>query len=138
MKKIILIAAFLISLVSVNAQTFVMTPSSTTITYGVTGYLYSGAIAQTYNNIAFQAVISKATTYTVNVIAGSAYIQGSNDGTNYKRIGTTGSYTLTLTDQTTNTYIWSLPTNPYKYYRIETVGSGTMVATQTGLFLPRR
>ena len=85
----------------------------------------------TFNSIAIQAVITKIS----GTVAGTAILKGSLDGINYEAIG---ADTLTLTNQITNTHIWTENGDKYLYYMIKVTGSGTMGASFKGWFLGRQ
>lgn len=97
-----------------------------TVTNAGSNYNYLTTTA-TQTNISVQPVITKIS----GTVAGTYYLQGSLDGTNYKSI--VGD-SATATNVTTNTVIWVLDNRNYKYYRIGYTGSGTMVATMRGYF----
>lgn len=125
MKKLFLLLAFsLLSLVS-NAQSAVtsMTGNGAAITNtGTASVTITPQIY--YEQIAFQAVITKVS----GTVGGYAYVQASNDNTNFVTI----SDSLALTNITTNTKVFVLTNNPYMYYRIYAEGTGTMAATLSG------
>lgn len=80
-----------------------------------------------YEQVSFQAKVTKLS----GTVAGYAYLQASNDGTNYSTI----SDSLTLTNVTTNTKIFVVSGNQYYYYRLKFEGSGTMSALIYGYCL---
>ncbi len=82
-------------------------------------------VTKTWTQISIQAVVTKIS----GTVAGTVFLQGSLDGTNYLNIGID---TLTNTDVTTNTKIWVIEGSPYSYYRLLLTGSGTMSATIKG------
>ncbi len=112
-----------------------------TVTNTATNYVTIASTAPT-RVVSVQAVLHKIS----GTIAGSCFLQGSNDGTNYVPITTgytgcdgtnTKSATLdtvTATNVTTNTFTWKLSVKQYKYYRIGWTGSGTMVGTLSGVY----
>lgn len=140
MKKLIAflaVAIFLIGCapeaVKAQATVYPLTSPNVSITAGATSYLSVLPLTQTYNTVAIQANVTKLSG-TPN---GFAYLQGSNDGTNYKTIS--AASTFTLTDVATQNFIWVLETNPYYYYRIASVGSATVqCSSQAGWFMPKR
>jgi hypothetical protein len=75
-------------------------------------------------------------------VAGTATLFGSIDGINFVQVPTTlileGVNAYTNTNVTTNTIQWTLNKNPYLYYRVAVVGSGTMVLTATAYVLAQR
>lgn len=100
----------------------------------------------------FELIVHKDSTGTVN--ACKAYLEGSNDGSNFTRLNDT----LTCTNITTNSHIWVLPSpnkavgsgattsaykdNPYEsmpflYYHILFVGVATGKVDLNAFFVPR-
>lgn len=71
-------------------------------------------------NISLQAVVTKST----GTVAGYVSLAVSVDGTNY----VTQNDSLALTDVATQSHIWELTNNNYKYYKLIFQGSGTMNA----------
>lgn len=133
MKKFILIAILGLFCLTSNAQVTNMTSrySNTTDTVSNTDtkYMYV-TVTASHENVSIQPVITKVS----GTVAGTYFIQGSLDGTNYvSNIVSTDS--VTATNVTTNTYIWALTSKAYKYYRIGYTGSGTMSTTLKGYFL---
>jgi len=123
MKKIIFISMFLLAFTLGKAQNVITTMTgsgdtlvNTTADGVVTNVLFN------HKSVSVQAVVTKIGTYT---IAGTALLQGSIDGVNYKDISTD---TLTLANQTTNTKIWIVDDSPYYYFKVLFTGSGTMQA----------
>lgn len=83
-----------------------------------------------YDGVAIQPVITKVS----GTVAGTAVLYESLDGTNYKSTGDT----LTLANATTNTVLWKkVPPAPV-FYKITTVGSGTMSAIVRIYYVPRK
>jgi hypothetical protein len=80
-----------------------------------------------YTVATFQAVVTKIS----GTVAGTVVLQASLDGINYVSVG---ADTLTNTNQTTNTHIWTVEPSKYLYYRLKATGSGTMSATIKGWF----
>jgi hypothetical protein len=74
-------------------------------------------------SVTIQFVVTKAT----GTIAGKATVQGSLNGTNYVNLDS-----MTLTDVATNSQVTEFANNPYRYYRVLVVGSGTMTGTLSG------
>lgn len=83
-----------------------------------------------FTNVAVQLVATKIS----GTVAGTAKLYGSLNGTDYVVISTD---TLALANQTKNTFIWNVAPSKYQYYRISTVGVGTMSATVNGYVLGR-
>ena len=139
MKKLFSIAVVLlltcVFVPKVNAQSDVYTMKSQynvaldTVTNTGTKYMYV-TTTNAHENVSIQAVVTK----TSGTAAGYMYIQGSLDGVNYVgNIATTDS--AAVSNVTTNTYIFTMSTKAYKYYRLAYTGSGTMVCTLKGYFL---
>ncbi len=72
-----------------------------------------------YNAIGIQPVITKVS----GTVAGKAYLLWSLDKVNYIKTDS-----ITLTNVTTNTAIWTKQTTPAGYYKVQVVGTGTMSA----------
>jgi len=124
-----------------NAQTVVATTmksvynaASDTVTNTETAYL-QGSIIGYKHNASFQVVITKIS----GTVAGTLTLQGSIDGTNFKAMtvaeASTAINTATATDVASQTFLWRLNSNPYKYYRISWTGSGTMAAKFTAILI---
>lgn len=99
---------------------------------------------QWYKTISIQAVVTKLS----GTAAGTVTLQGSNDGTNYNTVSTSyllgtftapyttgGVATMSVSNITTNTKIFTLIGSPYEYYRLSYTGSGTMSCTLKGYVL---
>lgn len=121
MKKLFLLLAFsLLSLVS-NAQSAVTTMTGSGDTITNTGTDFVTITPQIYyEQVSFQAVVTKIS----GTVGGYAYVQASNDNTNFVTV----SDSLALTNVTTNTKVFVFANNPYMYYRIYFEGTGTMAA----------
>lgn len=123
MKKILLalsiIAATSSFSQSINSVVTMTGSGDTLVNTTADNVLYP--ITAGYENISIEAVVTKIS----GTVAGTAILQGSIDGVNYKDLNTD---TLTLTNVTTNKYIWAITFSPYKYYKINYVGVGTMSA----------
>ena len=126
MKKLLFltIALFLLAFAGHSQVVSTMSRSLDTIsnTTAQNAYLQ---VASNPQKVAVQIVVTKRT----GTIAGKAELQGTLDGTNYKRIATD---TLFLTNQTTNHYIWVVTNPVYISYRVLITGSGTMSASFLG------
>jgi len=132
MKKFILIAVLGLFSFAASAQVTQMTSrySNTTDTVANTDtkYMYI-TVTASHENVSIQPVITKVS----GTVAGTYFVQGSLDGTNYvSDIVTTDS--VTATNVTTNTKIWVLDSKAYKYYRVGYTGIGTMNATLKAYF----
>ena len=128
MKKILIIAAFALTSVIASAQSTVVSPMLSpyslaldTVTNAGTNYVTVNTTSA-WTDVTIQPVITKVS----GTVAGTYYLQGSIDGTNFKSI--VGD-SVTATNVTTNTKLWVLSTRSYKYYRVAYTGTGTMVAT---------
>lgn len=127
MKITTLLLAMLIG-ISASAQK-AMTASGT-LTNATTGYVTS-IVPGGYGNLSIQLIVTK----TSGTVAGAAYLQASNDGTNYNDIAPTD--TLALTDAAVNSKLWNVGTTPYLYYRAKIVTTGTQVSVGTGYYVFR-
>jgi hypothetical protein len=118
MKKVFLLAAMSLGL-SLSAQNTVisMVHNGDTVTGSVSKQVDYTA-KQLYKSISLQSVVTKVS----GTPAGYSYVMGSLDGTNYNII----SDSLAHANQTTNTKIFVVDNSPYLYYRIKSVGTGTM------------
>jgi len=139
MKRIITLFFALALGVSVFAQDVTMrnasASSTETITNGGTGIL-TGTVRGHKNTVTVQVTITK----TSGTVAGTLTLQGSLDNVSYKAAllpngVSTAVNTYTATDVASQTFIWQLDKNAYNYWRISYTGSGTMVATMTGVLL---
>ena len=116
MKKIFLFI-FILSFGITNAQTFkTFTSNGDTVTNTGTKTL-TLPVLPFYDAASFQVVNTKIS----GTVAGNTLFQASNDGTNYVTLDT-----LTNTDQTTNTKIFTDVPSRYRFYRLSSTGSGTM------------
>jgi hypothetical protein len=129
MKKYSLIFMLCLMFSATFAQNAVttMTGSADTLTDTEVDYV---TITPTiyYEQVSFQAKVTKIS----GTVAGYAYLQASNDNTNFSTI----SDSLTLTNVTTNTKIFVVSGNQFMYYRLKFEGSGTMAAKIYGYCLP--
>jgi hypothetical protein len=101
-----------------------------------------------YNTVSIQAVATKIS----GTAAGTITLQGSLDGTNFVTVPTNylfdvtgqepykvdGTATLTVTNVTTSTKIFTVIGSPFQYYRLGYTGSGTMVVRLRGYMLPNK
>lgn len=116
-----MIAVLAFTAVETKAQSAVLVSSTDTLNDAETAYISLPTLTGGYYSIGIQAVVTKVS----GTVGGTAIIQGSLDGTNYVTIG---SDTLTLANQATNTFIWSLTPSTYQYHRVKFVSSGTQVS----------
>ncbi len=128
MKHLITLIALAFVFTSATAQK-AMTASGT-LTDATTGYVTS-IIPGGYGNLSIQLIVTK----TSGTVAGAAYLQASNDGTNYNDIAPTD--TLALANVAVNSKLWNVGTTPYLYYRAKIVTTGTQVSTGTGYYVFR-
>lgn len=130
MKKVLsfILVALCIGVNNAEAQTS-FSPATGTVTD-------SGSDTLDVSIPGYQAVvgIQFVATKGSGTVAGTARLYGSIDGTNYVATGDT----LTLTNVTTNSVIWSKTTPVYTKYRIIATGSGTMVATISAKAIARK
>lgn len=120
MKKLILLFALsLIFTLQNSAQNTVitMTGSGDTVKDAGTDYVQL-QVKKWYKSVSIQAIATKVG----GTVAGTALLQGSNDGLNFLDMNTD---TLQLTDITTNTKVWVVNGSPYSWYRITYLGVGT-------------
>ena len=135
MKKYILIFALLVSVVLSSTAQFtvgVKMPQTTsdsikTGALTVTKYL---TLQGGYESVSIATVVTKVS----GTVAGTVYIAGTVDGTNY----TAALDSLTLSNVTTNHKIFMVTGNPYWKYKIWGVGSGTMNGVLTVWYLARK
>lgn len=122
MKKILFVLTliFTFAMMNVKAQTLSSFTGTDTVVNTATVNLTLG-VRGAYDYCAFQVVNTKVS----GTPAGTTVLQYSVDGINYVTSTTVGD-TLTNTNQTTNTKIWTLTDPKYPYYRLKTTGSGTM------------
>ena len=124
---IMLLLAFSFSAI---AQKSVLTMTGSDTIVNTASVSVSQTYSSEYGNVAFQAIVVKVS----GTVAGTVILQGSLDGSNYISIGID---TLALTDVATQSHLWSVDANPYKYYRLIGTGSGTMAAIISGKALGR-
>lgn len=109
-----------------------MTAASGTVTNSGTGTITRAMESVAYTKVSVQAIFTK----TSGTLAGTATLQGSLDGTNYATVATgqtvAGAATYTVTDVATQSVIFTINGNPFKYYRVSWTGTGTMVGVISG------
>ncbi len=113
-----------------KAQIVTMTGSGDTVVNTETEYLLYKAQTNYLVSIQLQVTELSGTT------AGTATIQASIDGVSYVAIP--GQTVDTLTDVTSQGYLWSFSPSPYIYYRIAITGSGTMAARVYGYMVSKK
>lgn len=137
MKKAVLLIALLTTTLLGVGQNMTTTLSSSvtidTVTNTGTADLYMTATAP-IGVLGFQLVVTKIS----GTVAGTAFLQASNDGTNFVEVNSSDS--LALTNVATQSYLWTVgrEAQAYQYYRILVTGSGTMAASITGYFKKRQ
>jgi hypothetical protein len=99
-----------------------------TASNATTIYLTKAAIED--GIVAIQAKVTKIS----GTVAGTVWLQGSIDGTNFETISTD---TLALANQTTNFKIWTISKTNYSSYRIKVTTSGTQASVATLSWLRR-
>lgn len=116
MKYLILILSFFI-FSGVNAQKILrpLPLLDTVANAGNSEHVIS--VSGSYNNGVFQVVGTKIS----GTIAGKTYLMGSVDNTNFVKLDS-----VTNTNVTTNTKIFTQTRPMYPYYKIRSEGSGTM------------
>lgn len=102
---------------------------STTNTNAETQYLTTGRIPAQSGDFSLQVVVTKGS----GTVAGTVTPQYSLDGTNFVAIP--GLTALTLTDQATNTQIWTVTDKKALYYRLAVATTGTVTTTSVGHYL---
>lgn len=128
MKHILFLAIVLsLSIGMVNAQSYstlykTFTDNGDTVTNTGTVNLLASAINY-YDSGSFQVVNTKIS----GTVAGKTYFQASNDGTNFVKLDS-----LTNTNQTTNTKIFTDVPPRYRFYQLSSTGSGTMAMKTSG------
>jgi hypothetical protein len=129
MKHLIALIAICIAFTGVAQAQTAMTASGT-LTDATTGYVTS-KVPGGYGNLSIQLIVTK----TSGTVAGTAWLQASNDGTNYVTINSTD--TLALTNVAAQSKLWNVGISPYLYYRAKITTTGTQVSTGTGYYLFR-
>lgn len=142
MKKLIYIlfavALMIVSAPTVHAQKRLVNPLGSvavpiyadTVTNGGTAYLTVQNIGSAeYTGFQVNCTEISGTT------AGTITLLGSLDGTNFKAIPTvdtqTSITTATALDVASQTFVWRIAGNPFRYYRVSWTGTGTMSASFT-------
>lgn len=140
MKKIISVLSlcFLFAM-SNDSKAQVQSMTSSTYTVVNTGTIN---LDLKVNDLQKQVSIQYIGTKVSGTVGGTATLQGSIDGTNFKDIPTAmirqGANAFTNTDVATQSYIWSVADSPFLWYRVACVGTGTMSLIVAGKVLPRK
>lgn len=141
MKKLfslLILMAFLLTLVNVQAQTSTMIQSGDTVINTATKAC-SLKVAQSYKKVTVQALITKIS----GTVGGTLTLQGSVDnGTTWSTVDSAsfvsdGPATFTPTNVASQTKTWIINGSPYLWYKLSYTGTGTMSATLKGYLLPR-
>ena len=127
MKKLVLLLVIVLGVIGAKAQTN-FTNSGDTITNS--GTVSATAEIKNAGGIGIQAVVTKIS----GTVAGTAVLQGSLDGSSYYTISTD---TLTLSDVSSQTLIWTVSENYYINYKVLFTGSGTMSAKAEAFYRKR-
>lgn len=117
MKKLLTLFCLLGAFCNAQVLTMAVSASNFTNTTAVTATVQVNSASE---NISIQAIATKST----GTISGTISISASIDGANY--VGLVDS--LALTDVATQSFIWELTNNNYKYYKVTFQGAGTMNA----------
>jgi alkyl hydroperoxide reductase subunit AhpF len=137
MKKIfsiLLVAALCFAFTTVSNTAHAQVYKTRTLAAGDTAsnattiYLTKAAIED--GIVCIQAKVTKIS----GTVAGTVWLQGSVDGTNFETISTD---TLALANQTTNFKTWPLTGTKYYSYRIKVTTSGTQASVATLSWLRR-
>lgn len=103
-----------------SAQSSVLVVSTDTLNNTETANIALPRLTGGYYAIGIQALVTRVS----GTAAGSAFVQGSLDGTNWVSV----SDTLTFTNVASQTKIWAIATPVYEYYRVQFSSNGTVVA----------
>ena len=118
--------------------------TSDTITDSGTGFVEL-QVKGKYSSVSIQAISDKIS----GTAAGTITLQGSNDGTNFVTLNVgyiqdlaqqqpytvDAAGTLTVTDISTSTKVFTVTGSPYAYYRLSHTGTGTMVSRLRGYLM---
>ena len=121
--------------------------TSDTVTNAGSGYV-GLQVKGWYHTVSIQAVATKIS----GTAGGTITLQGSLDGTNYVTVPTNYLYavsgqqpyqvgsaaTLTVTNVTTSTAIFTIIGSPFQYYRLSYTGTGTMSVRLQGYLMGNR
>lgn len=134
MKKIfsILLIGALLFAVSNNSQAQVFKTNSTveTLTNADTAYITFSAVEDGVVSLFVKV------TKTSGTVAGTIWLEGSVDGTNWE---SASADTLALANQTTNFRHWAVPeNNKFMSYRVKIITTGTQVSVSRFSYLRRR
>lgn len=118
--------------------------SGTTVLKSTSSHVDTDTITNTtektqFGNVGFNKnVVSVQSTITKlsGTLGGVMRLEGSLDGTNYQRINTTDS--LVLANVTTQTKIFTISPNLWKYIRVKVTPTGTQSSKMNSIALWRR
>lgn len=101
----------------------------------------TGLVRWTFSN-GYNLLFDYTVTKLTGTVAGTALLQGSQDGTNWFTItgnttycaGCTGASATVTNTAGSKKYEWYVPVNAtnFKYWQVQTITSGTMTATYSG------
>lgn len=135
MKKILILAALVLSLLATIAYSASAQVKTFTQPYGMARdtVTNTGTAYVSLHNPGAKSQITVRVTITKvsGTVAGTITLMGSFDGTTYKALVAPNSATALATytaADATGVYDWILADNPYNYWRVSYTGAGTMVA----------
>ena len=124
MRRVFFLIALIFTLFSVETKAQVITNFTGSDTIVNTATVNCGLIVRNYYET---GVFQVTNTKLSGTVAGKTYFMGSVDGTNYVKLDS-----LTNTNQTTNTAVFTQSPPRYPYYRFSYTGTGTMSAIMVG------
>lgn len=126
MKRLFLLLTLSLSLFAVSfGQGTALTVTGSPVTAPGTANLTGPTTIVFYESGAFQTVITR----TSGVVAGSANLQGTVDGTNWVTLTT-----VALTDVATQSFVFTAVPVAFSRYRVSVTTSGTSVIAVTGTY----
>jgi len=139
--KTFLIAFFLCLTIGVSqAQTISGTTTlKSTALHVATDTIANSTVKTQYGDVGFNknvVAIQSTITKISGTVAGVMTLEGSLDGTSYKRINTTDS--LLISDVASQSKIFTVSPNLYKYLRVKVTPTGTQSAKLNSVALWRR
>lgn len=129
MKKQLIMCVMMLLASFVFAQNSPVTMTGTATLTNADTVDLTQTVKGVYGTISFQPVITKYS----GTVAGTVLLQGSIDGNNFVDINTD---VLTLSNQTTNTKVWTVEGSNYYYYRVRAISTGTLSAQAKCLIYP--
>lgn len=141
MKKLLMLFFLCLSVVfAAQAQTISGTTIlKSTALHAETDTITDATVETQYGNVGFNKnVVSVQSTITKisGTVAGVMTLEGSLNGTSYQRINTTDS--LLLTNVASQSKIFTVSPNLYKYIRVKVTPTGTQSAKLNSVALWRR